>query len=83
MILPSKHLPEHRCLLSLGANILAQLDQPRAVSELWERVRRSRNARSSEIPLSFDLFVLAVTFLHAIFAVDLKGGLVVRSKQGQ
>jgi hypothetical protein len=39
MILPSKHLPPSRALITIGADILSQLDEPRAISELWERVR--------------------------------------------
>lgn len=34
MILPSKHIPESRSLAAIGGEILAQLEEPRAVSEI-------------------------------------------------
>ncbi len=82
MILPSKHLPESRSLISIGGEVLKHLDEPRTVSELWERVRQARAQAGVEVPLSFDWFVLAVTFLHAIFAVELENGLVARAGTG-
>jgi len=76
VILPSKHLPEPRSLVGIGSEILKHLQEPKAVSELWERVRRDR-ARSSGAPtLSYDSFILALTFLHMIFAVDHIDGLI-------
>lgn len=76
MILPGKHLSPHRAIVGVGAEILAQLDRPRDVSELWERVRASRAALQEASPISFDWFVLALTFLYAIKAIDESGGLM-------
>lgn len=81
MILPSKHLPPSRALVNVGSEILSQLDEPLAVSELWERVRTARAGRPGEAQLSFDWFVLALTFLHAIFAVEMRDGLVTMSRR--
>jgi hypothetical protein len=80
MILPSKHLSPSRALISIGADILLQLDEPLAVSELWERVRTARAGRLGEAPLSFDWFVLALTFLHTIMVVEMNEGLVAMSR---
>jgi hypothetical protein len=44
MILPGKHLRQDRALLTVGAEILIHLDEPRTVSELWERVRQARES---------------------------------------
>ena len=74
MILPGKHLQQDRALLGVGAEILGHLDEERTVSELWERVRSARG--QSTTPLSFDWFVLALTFLYAIAAVDLADGVI-------
>jgi len=80
MILPGKHLQHDRALLGVGAEILSQLDEDRTISELWERVRAARGPAST--PLSFDWFVLALTFLFAITAVDLVDGVIsARSTQ--
>ena len=74
MILPGKHLGYDRALLGVGGELLAQLDEPRTVSELWER---SRFARSDQlVPISFDWFILALSFLYAIAAIDYADGIV-------
>jgi hypothetical protein len=83
MILPSKHIPESRSLAAIGGEILAQLEEPRAVSEIWERVVAARHATGRGAPLPYDWFVLALTFLNSIFAVDLANGLVVRTEGRQ
>ena len=81
MILPSKHLSQSRALVGAGAEILSQLDEPLAVSELWERVRTIRAQKPHEAPLSFDWFVLALSFLYAIFAVEMSDGLIATSRK--
>ena len=74
MILPGKHLAPNRALLGVGAEILAQLDEDRTVSELWVRVRQARGAAA--VTLSFDWFVLSLSFLYAVAAVDQRGGVI-------
>jgi hypothetical protein len=74
MILPGKHLRQDSALLGVGAEILDHLDEDRTISELWEHVRSARS--SAATPLSFDWFVLALTFLYAVAAVDLSGGVI-------
>ena len=80
MILPGKHLSADRAILGVGAEILAQLDRPREVSELWEKVRVARAGRQATSPVSFDWFALALTFLYVIRAVDEKDGYVRPSR---
>jgi hypothetical protein len=77
MILPTKYLSPERSLIGIGAEILAQLDTDRTVSELWARVQNCRSSTAS--PLSFDWFVLSLTFLFSIAAVDYERGIVFRS----
>ncbi len=77
MILPAKHLRPDRAVLDVGAEILAQLDETRTVSELWERVRSARATRQALAPLSFDWFILSLTFLYAISALELADGVVM------
>lgn len=74
MILPGKHLRHDRAILGVGAEILARLDQPRSVSELWENVRTARGR--SATPLTFDWFVLSLSFLYTIAAVEDASGLI-------
>lgn len=70
MILPGKHLSSDRALMGVGADILSQLDRPREVSDLWDRVRGARAKRRQAGPVSFDWFALALSFLYAINAVE-------------
>lgn len=76
MILPGKHLSQDRALLGVGAEILGCLDAERTVSELWESVRSSRRATTSATPLSFDWFILSLSFLYSISAIDYEDGLI-------
>jgi hypothetical protein len=78
MILPGKHLREDRALLSIGAEILGYLDEPRTVSELWERVRVTRSGPTLLAPLPFDWFVLALNLLYAMSAVEMSEGVIAR-----
>jgi hypothetical protein len=78
MILPSKHLPQDRALLTVGAVILRNLPQPLTVSALWESLSRSAAASKSSLPLRYDAFVLALDLLFIIGAVELLDGLLVR-----
>jgi hypothetical protein len=82
MILPGKHLSPHRALIGVGAEILTELDRPQDVSELWDRVRKGRSGRSSTA-LGYDWFVLALTFLYSIHAVDEREGMIEAAKNKQ
>lgn len=79
MILPSKHLPQDRALLTVGARILQRLSRPKTVSALWEEMPRqnSRTVKGTS-PLRYDGFVLALDLLFAIGAIELHEGLLSR-----
>lgn len=78
MILPSKHLPQDRALLSVGAAILRQLSHPVTVSALWESMPRAQGDQKALSPLHYDAFVLALDLLFLIGAVELRDGVLVR-----
>lgn len=79
MILPGKHLKQDRALLGIGSEILAALEQEQTVSELWERVQDGRGEHAN--PLSFDWFVLSLSFLFALDAIGYdRGVLTARSE---
>jgi hypothetical protein len=69
MILPGKHIKQDRALIAVGGDILSVLDGRMNVSEIWKRVQVLRESRKGSSPLSFDWFVLALTFLFAVSAV--------------
>ena len=79
MILPSKHLPQDRALLTVGASILRHLSHPVTVSALWEEIPRSPSVHKAQSPLRYDAFVLALDLLFLIGAIELRDGLLVRS----
>lgn len=76
MILPAKHIPAERSLSGIGADILRALDTPRTVSEAWIRTKALRSEIAS--PITFDWFVLAISWLYAISAVELEDGMLSR-----
>lgn len=76
MILPGKHLRQDRALLSVGGEILAQLDEPRTVSELWERVSQARTSTPMHAPLSFDWFILSLNLLYSVSALEFSNGVI-------
>ena len=79
MILPSKHLPPDRALLSVGAHILKHLAHPKTVSALWEELnKRDIGLAVTSRRITYDWFVLALDLLYALGAIDLENGLVKR-----
>jgi hypothetical protein len=79
VILPTKHLPSDRALLTVGARILALLNEPRTMSVLWDRMRLKRDLRDNRPPMSYDWFILALDLLFVMGAIDFRDGLVRRS----
>lgn len=81
MILPTKHLPQDRALLSVGARILENLGRPKTISALWgEIAKRPELPQASSKPMSFDGFVLALDLLFLLGAIDLNEGLLTRKQ---
>lgn len=74
MILPSKHLPQERALLTVGAKLLTCLERPMTVSALWQEAGKTTPA-----PLSFDWFVLALDLLYILNAIQLRDGILIRN----
>ncbi|HVB45659.1 MAG TPA: ABC-three component system middle component 6 [Streptosporangiaceae bacterium] len=79
MIMPSKSIREDLALLTVGAQILQQLDSPATVTSLWERVVSFRVNLNSPSALPFWWFALALDLLYSIGAVELNNGEMVRS----
>jgi hypothetical protein len=78
MILPSKHLPQDRALLTVGAAILRHLSHPLTVSALWELMPLISADHKTPSPMHYDGFVLTLDLLFLIGAVELRDGLLVR-----
>ncbi|OJF99403.1 ABC-three component system middle component 6 [Pararhizobium antarcticum] len=79
MILPGKHLKPDRALLTIGSEILAVMTKGTStVSMVWDDVRALRNKQDYASPLPFDWFILALSLLYAMGAVDLDGDNLTR-----
>lgn len=78
MILPTKHISPERCLLTLGAEILQCLNEPMAVSSVWERIR-TRDADGAR--RNYGWFVLALDLLFAVGAISYSRGALRRAGQ--
>lgn len=74
MILPSKHLSEDRALITIGAQVLQLLDEPKTVSRLWTALKRGNSGATT-----YDWFVLALDVLFAIGLVEFSRGRVART----
>ena len=76
MILPTKGIGPNQALLSIGALILAELNEPKTVSRLWSDLSPSNEASPT---FTFDWFVLALDLLYLMGTLDYTGGRVVRA----
>ncbi len=74
MILPTKHLPQERALLAVGADILRLLGEPKTVSRLWDELKKARASQPVSSALTYDWFVLAIDLLFAVKAIDIERG---------
>ena len=80
MILPGKHIKQDRALIAVGGDILSVLDGPMTVSAVWKKVQVVRATREGASPLPFDWFILALTLLYAISAVNHHGDRVAPAR---
>ena len=79
MILPSKHLPHDRALLTVGAKVLTFLAHPKTVSALWQELNRyDVGLAATPRRVSYDWFLLALDLLYALGTIELESGLVAR-----
>ncbi|WGL98398.1 hypothetical protein QE177_00310 [Arsenophonus sp. aPb] len=79
MILPSKHLPQDRALLTVGAQILTLITCPKTVSAIWEELNIP-DTDITVIPrkITYDWFLLALDLLYTLGAIELENGLMAR-----
>jgi len=80
MILPTKALCEERSLLFVGAEILNLLNQDKTVSRLWDEYKVKRKQAGNESSMTYDWFVLSLDLLYIMGTINIKDGLVRRSK---
>ncbi len=70
MILPTKGISVDRSLLAIGEAIVANLEQPRSVTEAWRDFQIEWRQTQGSERVTFDWFALAVSMLYALGLVD-------------
>lgn len=78
MILPTKRISQDRALLSVGADVLHLLEEPRTVSSLWEALQALRGEQRGAKPITYDWFALGLDFLYAIRVIEMEQGRLYR-----
>ena len=81
MILPTKRLGVERAMLTVGAEILALLTEPKTVSRLWDELGRVMSERSSTRIVNYDWFVLTLDLLYMLGALEMDHGRIRRTNQ--
>ena len=81
MILPTKRLGPERAILTVGAEVLRLLNEPKTVSRLWDELKRVMDERSSTRKVNYDWFVLTLDFLYMLGAIEMDQGRIRRTKQ--
>ena len=74
MILPTKHIETKRSLIWLGGLVLQQLNKPRTVTFLWEKIRGYPEVGT------FERFSLALDFLYTVGAIEFQDDLLRRCR---
>ena len=75
MILPTKHMPQERALLTIGSHILKKLNNEKTVSALWEEIIADNNDKKrAKLRISYDWFVLALDLLYTMNAIKIREG---------
>lgn len=67
-ILPDRHTYLKNSLLGMGAILIANLDEPKSVTQLWH---------DASLGINYEIFILTLDFLYIIRAVEIKNELLI------
>lgn len=70
MILPQKHIKVSESIFGLGSIIIGLINKPISFDELWNDFQKINNIENLSSLHSLDNFVLALTFLFIIGAIQ-------------
>jgi hypothetical protein len=76
MIMPTKHTNFSQSLLGFGGYILAVLESPMTIDDLWYKYQIDYQRKVYFAKQSFDNLILTIVFLHSIGIVSEKNGIV-------
>jgi hypothetical protein len=78
MIMPTKHINFSESLLGFGSYILAKLEKPQTVDELWKIYRKDIQKEFYFTDHSFDNFISTLLFLYSMDSVIEERGVLKR-----
>lgn len=81
MILPTKRLGPERAMITIGAEILGLLTEPKTVSRLWSELSRIMSERSSTRIVNYDWFILTLDLLYMLGSIEMDHGRIRRANQ--
>lgn len=70
MLLPTKGVSAERAIISVGAEVLEQLQSPKSVTALWEQYTAQQHESDASGHVTFDWFALTLASLFAINLVE-------------
>ncbi|WP_353048028.1 ABC-three component system middle component 6 [Exiguobacterium sp. s196] len=70
MILPQKHIRLSESIFGLSSVILGLIDEPISFDELWNEFQKINNTDDLPIHHDLDNFILGLTFLFIIGAIE-------------
>lgn len=70
MILPQKHIRVSESIFGLGSVIIELINKPKTFDNLWNDFQKVNNTKILPSLHSLDNFVLALTFLFIIGAIQ-------------
>lgn len=78
MILPTKRLGPDRALITLGAEILSLLTEPKTVSHLWDELGHPQGEHTTRPKVNYDWFILTLDLLYVLGSIELDHGKIWR-----
>ncbi|NQV38379.1 MAG: hypothetical protein HQ509_10285 [Candidatus Marinimicrobia bacterium] len=74
MILPTKHISQHRSLIGQGGKIIQALQmREHTVSSLWDTIQHDAIDQEA---VTFDWYILSLDLLFAIKVIELEEGII-------
>lgn len=70
MILPQKHIRVSESIFGLGSVIIELINKPKTFDNLWNDFQKINNTKSLPSLHSLDNFVMALTFLFIVGAIQ-------------
>lgn len=78
MLMPSKHINFSQSLLGFGSYLLAKLDSPQSVDDIWKNYQTDLSNENYYGKHNFDNLMLTLIFLYGVNAIEEKNGLIYK-----